>query len=75
MSTPELTERVYTVAGMSCGHCVAAVTEEVERVAGVREVSVELASGRLAVTGAPVDDAAVRAAVEEAGYEVVAPAP
>jgi copper chaperone CopZ len=61
----------YTVVGMTCGHCVTAVTEEVSGLPGVTDVSVDLDSGGLTVTGdAPVDDDAVRAAVEEAGYEV-----
>jgi copper chaperone CopZ len=61
----------YTVVGMTCGHCVNAVTEEVSQVPGVTAVDVDLASGGLTVTSdAPVDDAAVRAAVEEAGYDV-----
>ena len=61
----------YTVAGMTCQHCVASVTEEVSAVPGVTDVAVDLASGGLTVTSdAPVDDDAVRAAVEEAGYEV-----
>ena len=61
----------YTVVGMTCGHCVSAVTEEVRQVPGVTGVVVDLASGGLTVTSdAPVDEAAVRAAVEEAGYEV-----
>jgi copper chaperone len=61
----------YTVVGMTCGHCVSAVTEEVSRVAGVSGVDVDLASGGLTVTSeAPVDESAVRSAVEEAGYEV-----
>jgi copper ion binding protein len=61
----------FTVVGMTCGHCVTAVTEEVGQVPGVTDVDVDLASGGLTVTGdAPVDEAAVRAAVEEAGYEV-----
>jgi copper chaperone len=59
----------YTVTGMTCGHCVNAVTEEVTALPGVTAVDVELASGRLTVTSdAPVDDDAVRAAVDEAGY-------
>ncbi len=63
----------YTVAGMTCGHCVNAVTEEVSAVPGVTAVDVDLASGGLTVTSTEtVDDGAVRAAVEEAGYEVVA---
>ena len=61
----------YTVVGMTCGHCVSAVTEEVSQVPGVTGVDVDLPSGGLTVTSdAPVDDDAVRAAVEEAGYEV-----
>ena len=62
----------YTVAGMTCSHCVASVAEEVAEVAGVEHVDVDLASGRLAVTGEGVREDAVRAAVAEAGYEVVA---
>jgi copper chaperone len=63
----------YTVKGMTCEHCVRSVTEEVSAVAGVSGVDVDLASGRVTVASdRPVDDAAVRAAVEEAGYEVVA---
>jgi copper chaperone CopZ len=61
----------YTVVGMTCGHCVSAVTEEVSQVPGVTLVDVDLARGALTVTGeTTVDDGAVRAAVEEAGYEV-----
>jgi len=63
--------REYTVQGMTCSHCVASVTEEVSEVAGVVDVDVELESGRLVVRGADVSDEAVRAAVAEAGYEVV----
>ena len=66
------TVRTYTVTGMTCAHCVASVSEEVAEVAGVTDVAVDLASGRLSVTGGDVDDAAVRAAVGEAGYEVAA---
>jgi copper chaperone len=65
--------KTYTVTGMTCSHCVAAVTEEVGAVAGVDDVSVDLDTGNVTVaTEGEVDDAAVRAAVEEAGYEVVA---
>ena len=64
----------YTVVGMTCGHCVNSVTEEVTQVPGVTGVDVDLASGGLTVTGdADIDDTAVRAAVEEAGYQVAAP--
>lgn len=59
------------VSGMSCGHCVAAVTEEVSKIGGVTQVSVDLDSGDVEITsGAPVDPSAVAAAVEEAGYEM-----
>lgn len=61
----------YTVVGMTCGHCVNSVTEEVSQVPGVSEVDVDLATGGLSVSSdSDVDDAAVRAAVEEAGYKV-----
>jgi copper chaperone CopZ len=62
--------RDYAVRGMTCAHCVLSVREEVEEVAGVAAVDVDLETGRMVVTGAGVDDAAVRAAVVEAGYEV-----
>lgn len=59
----------FTVVGMTCGHCVSSVTEEVSQVPGVTDIDVDLATGDLTVTSATgVDDAAVRAAVEEAGY-------
>ena len=59
----------YTVTGMTCAHCVSAVTEEVGAVPGVTEVRVDLATGALTVTSeTPVDDDAVAAAVDEAGY-------
>ena len=61
----------YTVVGMTCGHCVTAVTEEVSAVPGVTGVDVDLSTGGVTVTSAdPVDEDAVRVAVEEAGYEV-----
>jgi copper chaperone len=66
------TFRKYVVDGMTCDHCVLSVSEEVSEVAGVEHVDVELASGRLVVRGERVSDDAVRAAVAEAGYEVVA---
>ena len=66
-----MTTANFTVVGMTCGHCVSSVTEEVSAVPGVSTVDVDLASGGLTVTSeAPVDEAAVRAAVEEAGYSV-----
>lgn len=66
----------YTVVGMTCSHCVSAVKDEVGQVDGVRDVEVDLDSGLLTVTSDdPVDAAAVRAAVDEAGYEVAEPSP
>lgn len=65
------TTSIYTVTGMTCGHCVASVTEEVSKVDRVTNVNVDLASGQLTVTSdGPIDDAAVAAAVDEAGYAV-----
>jgi copper ion binding protein len=59
----------YTVTGMTCAHCVHAVTEEVTAVPGVTDVQVDLETGALTVTSdTPVDDEAVAAAVDEAGY-------
>ena len=60
-----------TVKGMTCGHCKVAVTEEVSQVAGVSSVDVDLDSKLVRVHGTGVDDAAVRAAVNEAGYDAV----
>jgi copper chaperone len=61
----------YTVTGMTCSHCSQSVTTEVSNLPGVTQVDVDLASGQVrVVSDAPLDDTAVRAAVEEAGYEV-----
>jgi copper chaperone len=59
----------YTVPAMHCGHCEHAVREEVSAVAGVSEVAVDLDTKVVTVTGSAFDDMAVRAAIEEAGYE------
>lgn len=64
--------RTYTVAGMTCSHCVRAVREEVAELAGVSTVDVELTSGRLTVSGSDVSREAIQHAVAEAGYELVA---
>ncbi|WP_214319208.1 heavy-metal-associated domain-containing protein [Nonomuraea sediminis] len=65
----------YTVKGMTCGHCVSSVKEEVSEVEGVTSVEVDLASGKLTVgSDSPIDQAEISAAVEEAGYELVATA-
>ena len=67
-----MTTATYTVRGMTCGHCVSSVKEEVSEVTGVREVEVDLATGSLTVTSEqPVDEAAIRSAVEDAGYQLV----
>lgn len=62
----------YSVPGMHCGHCKAAVTRELEAVAGVEAVDVDLESKRVTIAGQGLDDAALRAAIDEAGYEVAA---
>ncbi|MFE5242053.1 MULTISPECIES: heavy-metal-associated domain-containing protein [unclassified Streptomyces] len=63
---------VYEVKGMTCGHCEGAVSEEISALAGVTSVKAEAAAGRVTVTSsAPLTDEAVRAAVDEAGYELV----
>jgi copper chaperone len=62
--------RDYLVQGMTCGHCVSSVREAVSEVHGVADVGVELASGRLSVSGEDFTDEAVRIAVAEAGYWV-----
>ncbi len=67
------TTAVYTVSGMTCGHCVKSVTEEVGAIDGVQKVDVVLETGAVTVTSAaPLDLDAVRAAVDEAGYTLVA---
>ena len=60
----------YSVPGMTCGHCKAAVTEELTGVAGVEAVAVDLDAKLVEITGHDLDDAALRAAIDEAGYEV-----
>jgi copper chaperone len=61
-----------TVTGMTCGHCVASVTEEISEIPGVTDVDVTLESGAVVVTSeAPLDTETVRAAVAEAGYQLV----
>jgi len=61
--------REYVVPGMHCGHCEAAVKEEVSTVAGVASVVVDLETKHVEVSGETLDDAAIRAAIEDAGYE------
>ncbi|MEV5241955.1 heavy-metal-associated domain-containing protein [Streptomyces cinnamoneus] len=66
-----MTTTVYKVTGMTCGHCESAVTEELSALAGVTSVAAAAATGLVTVvSAAPLDDEAVRAAVDEAGYEL-----
>jgi copper chaperone len=64
-----MSDLTYSVPGMSCAHCKAAVTEEVSGVAGVDSVDVDLDTKLVVVHGEQLDDAAIRAAIDEAGYE------
>ena len=61
----------YVVPGMTCGHCKASVTEELEAVDGVERVEVDLKTKRVVVTGEGLHDGVLREAIEEAGYEAV----
>ena len=60
----------YSVPGISCGHCRSAITSEVGKVAGVTAVTVDLDAERVTISGERVADAAVRAAIHEAGYDI-----
>jgi copper chaperone len=64
-------EATYRVAGMSCDHCKASVTEELSRVEGVAAVDVDLETKLVRVRGTALDDAALVAAIDEAGYDAV----
>ncbi|HWL37016.1 MAG TPA: heavy-metal-associated domain-containing protein [Frankiaceae bacterium] len=65
-----MSTRTYTVDGMTCQHCVDAITGEVTKVGGVADVTVDLGAKTVTVDGEPLDDAAIRAAIDEAGYTV-----
>ena len=66
-----MTPIVINVAGMTCGHCATAVRTEIGGLPGVTDVDVDVASGEVTITADPVpDDAALRAAVDAAGYEL-----
>ena len=68
-----MTTTTYAITGMTCGHCVDAVSTELGRLPGVTEVRVDLAAGTATVTSdEPLDPRAVRNAVDEAGYELAA---
>ncbi|MEU2823185.1 MULTISPECIES: heavy-metal-associated domain-containing protein [unclassified Streptomyces] len=68
-----MNENRYRVTGMTCGHCVASVTEEVSEVLGVDEVEVDLPEGTVLVRGRNLDDNGIRTAITEAGYTVTEP--
>jgi copper ion binding protein len=64
-------QQTYRVSGMTCGHCVAAVTQEVGAIADVADVRVDLTSGHVTVTSSrPLTDDEMYAAIDEAGYEL-----
>jgi len=66
-----MTTTAYTVAGMTCGHRVCAVSAEISKLPGVQDIAVDLATGTVTVTSErPVDPQAIHAAVDEAGYGV-----
>lgn len=70
-AVPHTVVSEYTITGMVCQHCVSAVTQELGAIEGVTDVQVELATGRVTVTSdRPLNRAAVRTAVDEAGYEI-----
>ncbi|MBB5935079.1 heavy-metal-associated domain-containing protein [Streptomyces zagrosensis] len=70
-STTNGVTTVYTVTGMTCGHCENAVTEEVSALDGVTSVTAVAATGQVTVASTgPLDDEAMRAAIDEAGYEL-----
>jgi copper chaperone len=66
-----MNDATYLVPGMTCEHCKTAITEEVDQIAGVEAVQVDLEAKLVRVSGTGVDDAAVVAAIDEAGYEAV----
>jgi len=68
--TPTTEQVTYSVPAMSCGHCRAAIAAEVEKLAGVSDVDVDLEAKRVTVAGTELDDAGIRAAIDEAGYDV-----
>ena len=65
-----MTELTYAVPGVSCEHCVRAISDEVGRVPGVANVIVDLDAKQVRVRGDGVEDAAVRDAIDEAGYDI-----
>ena len=70
VSSRDVSTRSYTVVGMTCDHCKKAVEDAIEQLGGLAAVDVHLMSGHVVVRGANLSDSAVRAAIQEAGYEV-----
>jgi copper chaperone len=66
-----MSTRTYSVPGISCDHCVHAITGEVTKIPGVAEVAVDVNAKTVTVTGEATDEA-IRAAIDEAGYDVAA---
>jgi len=66
-----MTSTTYSVPDVSCGHCVETISRAVGRIPSVATVAVDLATRTVTVRGEQVDDAAVRAAIDEAGYHVL----
>ena len=73
-TAPQPTTQTYAVTGMTCGHCVSSVTEELHELPGVAEVNVDLVAGGTStvtvISEQRLDDDAVQGAVEEAGYQL-----
>jgi copper chaperone CopZ len=66
-------EKVYTVPGVSCGHCVKAITDELTRIPGIEQVDVDLATKHVTVRhNDNVTDAQIQTGIEEAGYDIAA---
>jgi copper chaperone len=69
-----MTTTTYSVAGMTCGHCTSAVTEELTKLPGVQQVTIDLVAGGTSAvhvtSDAALDESQVREAVDEAGYEL-----
>lgn len=70
MTDAEQQQLRYSVPGVSCGHCRTAITTEVMKLPGVEHVDVDLEAKHVTVAGAELDDTAVRAAIDEAGYGI-----
>ena len=63
--------RTYAVTGMSCDHCKVAITQEVAQVRGIQSIDVDLEANLVHVSGTDLDDGALVAAIDEAGYDAV----